>query len=144
MFIAVVLAKNAELNWEAVARGFDHPQFSLPDQTAFRNLMNVWAKATPEAFPLNAVVGDPTWPLWHNTRGHVQFLQFAIAERDPSVFTFEHALRKQPPLEGLKSAPLSCPSLCHRFWGGGFLGGAGVVLSFGIGVLCSWPEQPGA
>jgi hypothetical protein len=124
MFIAVVLAKNAELNWEAVARGFDHPQFNLPDQTAFHNLMNVWAKATPEAFPLNAVVGDPTWPLWHNTRGHVQFLQFAIAERDPSVFTFEHAQRKQPPLEGLKSASRSF----HTSPVGGVLGRAGQEL----------------
>jgi hypothetical protein len=98
LFASEVNTRNPEINWESVARGLDHPGFVLPDQASFKNLMNIWRQCTPEAFPLHAVIGKD---LWHNTKGQAQFLLHATAEEDPSLFTFEHALRKQPPLEGL-------------------------------------------
>lgn len=99
LFASEVNTRNSDINWENVARGFDHPGFTLPDQASFRNLMNIWRQCTPEAFPLNTVIGKD---LWLNTRGQAQFLQYACAEEDQSLFTFEHAQRKQNPIEGLQ------------------------------------------
>eukprot|EP00884_Botryococcus_braunii_P017999 jgi/Botrbrau1/4883/Bobra.0032s0038.1 len=99
LFASEVNTRNPDINWENVARGFDHPGFTLPDQASFRNLMNIWRQCTPEAFPLNTVIGKE---LWLNTRGQAQFLQYACAEEDQSLFTFEHAQRKQHPIEGLQ------------------------------------------
>lgn len=108
LFASEVTSQNPDLIWEKVARGFDHPAFSLPDANAFKNLMNLWRQCTPEAFPLHAIIGPE---LWRNTLGQVQFLKYAVAEDDRSIFTFEHAPRKQLPLENLEPGTLNISRL---------------------------------
>ena len=52
--------------------------------------------------------------LWHNTQGQLSFLRHAMVA-PPDVFTFEHALRKLAPLDGLHGSK-SAVGLPNHAW----------------------------
>lgn len=100
---------NPALDWQHVASYLDMPEFSLPDASAFAALMAAWREATPEPFPLRALIGG----LWSNAEGQLSFIRQAAAA-PPGVFDWAHAERQQPPLEGLHAgkSPSGTPNLC--------------------------------
>ena len=102
--VAVKVLKSSypNLRWLSIADKFDRPSFSLPSQSAFQTLIKAYKSASKEAFPLQAVVGR----MWQNQQGQLEFLKHAI-QSPPEVFTFEHAIRQQPPLEGLAGSQSS-------------------------------------
>lgn len=102
-------AANPALDWMRVAYNLDSPAFAVPDEAALEALMAVWRQATPEPFPLGAIVGG----LWTNTAGQLAFLRQATAA-PPEVFSWSHAERRQEPLEGLNSgkSPTGTPNQC--------------------------------
>ena len=59
---------------------------------------------------MQAVVGK----LWRNTQGQLSFLCHAMVA-PPDVFTFEHALRKLAPLDGLHGSK-SAVGLPNHAW----------------------------
>jgi len=96
--VAVKVLKSSypSLRWQSIPDHYDRPTFSLPSHSAFQTLIKAYKQGSKEAFPLQAVVGR----VWQNQQGQIEFLKHAI-ESPPEVFTFEHAIRQQPPLEGL-------------------------------------------
>jgi len=94
--VKVLKSSYPSLRWQSVPDHYDRPTFSLPSHSAFQTLIKAYKQGSKEAFPLQAVVGR----VWQNQQGQVEFLKHAI-ESPPEVFTFEHAIRQQPPLEGL-------------------------------------------
>ena len=110
--VAVKVLKNSfsNLNWPSVPDYFDRPSFTLPSQSSFQTLITAFKSASKEAFPLQAIVGR----MWQNQQGQLQFLKYAI-QSAPEVFTFEHAIRQQPPLEGLSDSA-SCIGTPNQAW----------------------------
>jgi CCR4-NOT transcription complex subunit 1 len=94
-------AANPALDWSRVAEHLDHPRFSIPNAAAFQVFMAAWRHASVSPFPLHAIVSG----LWSNTAGQLSFLQQAAAA-PPDVFSWDHAARKQEPLEGLHAGKL--------------------------------------
>ena len=96
--VAVKVLKSSypSLRWQSIPDHYDRPTFSLPSHSAFQTVIKAYKQGSKEAFPLQAVVGR----VWQNQQGQIEFLKHAI-ESPPEVFTFEHAIRQQPPLEGL-------------------------------------------
>ena len=76
------------LDWNEVLRGFDHPDFDLPNADAFAWLIQVFRKASgmkaTTDFPL-----DVLYEPWNNPRAQLSFLKFAIGA-SPSLFAFSH------------------------------------------------------
>ena len=97
--IAVKALKSSQptLQWQSIPDYFDRPNFILPDQAAFQTIITAYKAGSKEAFPLQAIVGR----VWQNQAGQLDFLKHAI-QSPPEVFTFEHAIRQQPPLNDLK------------------------------------------
>ena len=96
MAVKVLRSSFPNLNWQSIPDHYDSPSFRLPSQSAFQILIKAYKQGSKEAFPLQAVVGR----VWQNQQGQLDFLKHAI-QSPPDVFTFEHAIRQQPPLEGL-------------------------------------------
>ena len=94
--VKVLKASYPNLRWPSIADKLDRASFSLPSQSAFQTLITAYKSASQEAFPLQAIVGR----MWQNQQGQLEFLNHAI-QSPPDIFTFEHAIRQQPPLEGL-------------------------------------------
>lgn len=100
--IKVLKSSYPNLRWPSIPDHYDRPSFTVPSQTAFEILIKAYKAASKEAFPLQAVVGR----MWQNQQGQLEFLQHAI-QSPPELFTFEHAIRQQPPLEGLAGSTSS-------------------------------------
>jgi CCR4-NOT transcription complex subunit 1 len=102
-------AANPALDWQRVAEHLDAPGFATPDASALAALMSAWRHATPDPFPLRALVGG----LWANTAGQLSFLR-AAAAAPPEVLSWAHAERRQEPLEGLHAgrSPTGTPNRC--------------------------------
>lgn len=102
-------AANPALDWQRVAEALDTPGFATPDASSLAALMSAWRHATPDPFPLRALVGG----LWTNTAGQLSFLRQATAAA-PEVFAWAHAERRQEPLEGLHAgkSPTGTPNTC--------------------------------
>ena len=100
---------NPALDWQHVAGHLDLPDFAVPDPTALGVLMAVWGHASPDPFPLRALVGG----LWSNAAGQLDFLRHATAA-PPEVFSWAHAEPRQEPLEGLHGgkSPTGTPNAC--------------------------------
>ena len=94
--VKVLKSSYPNLRWQSIPDHYDGTTFSLPNQSAFQELIKAYKHGSKEAFPLQAVVGR----VWQNQQGQLDFLKHAILS-SPEVFTFEHAIRQQPPLEGL-------------------------------------------
>lgn len=84
------------LNWQQVAECLDYEGFLLPDAPGLRVLMMAYKRATPEPFPLKALLGR----VWANSAGQLSFLTQAVAA-PPDLFTFAHSAQRVGPLEGL-------------------------------------------
>lgn len=95
--VKALKASYPNLQWQSIPDYFDQPSFSLPDQAAFNTLITAYNSGSKEAFPLQAVIGQ----VWQNQAGQLDFLKHAI-QAPPEIFTFEHAIRQQPPLNDLK------------------------------------------
>lgn len=95
--VKALKASHPSIQWPSIPDYFDHPRFSLPDQAAFQTIITGYKAGSKEAFPLQAVVGR----VWQNQQGQLQFLKYAV-QSPPDLFTFEHAIRQQPPLNDLK------------------------------------------
>ena len=94
--VKVLKSSHPTLSWQSIPDHYDSPSFRLPSQAAFQTLIKAYQQGSKEAFLLQAVVGR----VWQNQQGQLDFLKYAI-QSPPSVFTFEHAIRQQPPLKGL-------------------------------------------
>lgn len=105
--VKALKSSHPNLRWPSIADKLDRPSFSLPTQLAFQTLIKGYKSASKEAFPLQAVVGR----MWQNQQGQLEFLKHAV-QSPPEVFTFEHAIRQQPPLQGLASgqSPIGTPN----------------------------------
>ena len=105
--VDAVLETRPGLSWPGAMGFLDHDGFLVTDQTAFLLLISMYRRATSEPFPIGAVAGG----LWANTAGQLSFLRLAAAA--PSeVFSWAHAARRQPPLEGVPGgrSPLGTPN----------------------------------
>lgn len=107
--VAGLKAAYPHLDWRQVVGHLDQPGFTMPDAGALKVLMIAYAHATPEPFPLPALVGD----VWDNAPGQLSFLKHATAA-PPELFTWAHAARRLEPLEGLHAgkSPTGTPNQC--------------------------------
>lgn len=104
---AGLCAAAPSLDWRAVAAALDRPGFGVPDAGGLKVLMVTWAHATPEPFPLLALVGG----VWANAAGQLSLLRHATAA-PPELFPWAHAPRRLEPLEGLHAgkSPTGTPN----------------------------------
>lgn len=107
--IDVLLSRIHHVSMTAAMMHLDHPEFYIPDQTAFTLLMQMFNRATTEHFPIEAICGR----LWANTEGQLSLLYHAV-NASPEVFSFQHSPNIQAPLEGLTSNKhaLGTPNQC--------------------------------
>lgn len=105
--VKAIKSSYPSLAWQSVPNHLDRPSFSLPDQAAFKTIITAYKCGSKEAFPLQATVGR----VWQNQAGQLDFLKHAI-QSPPDLFTFEHAIRQQPPLNDLKGnrSPIGTPN----------------------------------
>ena len=96
-----ILETRPGLSWPGAMGFLDHGGFFIPDQTAFLVLLGMYRRATAEPFPIGAVAGG----LWAHSAGQLSFLRLA-ASAPPEVFSWAHAVRRQPPLEGAPAGRL--------------------------------------
>ncbi|KAK9824056.1 hypothetical protein WJX72_007392 [[Myrmecia] bisecta] len=107
LVVDILKATYTGLNWHRVVECLDNPEFTLPDQKALAVLVSSLKRAGVDPFPVEAVCAR----LWNNSTGQLSLLRWAVAA-PPEVFTFEHASRKQMPLEGLHAgkSPVGTPN----------------------------------
>ena len=100
-----------ELSWPTAMTLLDQPGFVVPDARCFAFLCHLYARASREPFPLNALVGG----VWQNTAGQLSLLRHAVAAQ-PELFSWAHCPRRLGLPEGTPNSKASAAVLANGAW----------------------------